>query len=39
MSNRVLHIFDGRINGEFDPESASADEIMSSALGIGRGAA
>ena len=39
MSNRVLTIFEGRIMGELLPESASADEIMSSALGIGRGAA
>lgn len=28
MSNRVVTICDGRINGEFDPSQASADEIM-----------
>ncbi len=36
MSNRVLTIFEGRITGELLPESASADEIMSAALGIAR---
>jgi ABC-type sugar transport system ATPase subunit len=36
MSNRVLTVFEGRITGEFVPENASADEIMSSALGMGR---
>jgi ABC-type sugar transport system ATPase subunit len=34
MSNRVLTIFEGRITGEFDPRSTSADRIMSAALGI-----
>ena len=34
MSNRVLTIFEGRITGEFDPQQASADEIMSAALGM-----
>jgi len=36
MSNRVLTIFEGRITGELIPQSASADEIMSAALGIAR---
>lgn len=35
MSNRVLTICDGRITGEFDPERASADEIMEKALDYG----
>jgi ribose transport system ATP-binding protein len=39
MSNRVLTIFEGRVTGELLPQSATADEIMSSALGMGRGAA
>jgi ribose transport system ATP-binding protein len=39
MSNRVLTIFEGRITGELLPQSASADEIMSAALGIARGVA
>ena len=39
MANRVLTIFEGRITGELLPEKATADEIMSSALGMGRGAA
>ena len=34
MSNRVLTIFEGRITGEFDPQQASADEIMGQALGM-----
>lgn len=34
MSNRVLTIFEGRITGEFNPQTTSVDEIMSSALGI-----
>ena len=34
MSNRVLTIFEGRLTGEFDPVSATADEIMSAALGM-----
>ena len=33
MSNRVLTIADGRITGEFDPEKASAQEIMDKAIG------
>jgi ribose transport system ATP-binding protein len=32
MSNRVNTINDGRINGEFDPVTASADEIMAKAF-------
>jgi peptide/nickel transport system ATP-binding protein len=32
MSNRVNTICDGRINGEFDPTTASADEIMAKAF-------
>lgn len=32
MSNRVVTICDGRINGEFDPSKASADEIMAKAF-------
>jgi ribose transport system ATP-binding protein len=32
MSNRVNTINDGRINGEFDPAIASADEIMAKAF-------
>jgi ABC-type sugar transport system ATPase subunit len=32
MSNRVNTICDGRVNGEFDPASASADEIMAKAF-------
>ncbi|HHW47678.1 MAG TPA: sugar ABC transporter ATP-binding protein [Clostridiaceae bacterium] len=32
MSNRVLTICDGRITGEFDPRTASADQIMEKAL-------
>jgi ABC-type sugar transport system ATPase subunit len=32
MSNRVNTICDGRINGEFDPSTASADEIMAKAF-------
>ncbi len=32
MSNRVLTICDGRITGEFDPEQASASEIMEKAF-------
>jgi ribose transport system ATP-binding protein len=38
MSNRVITIFEGRITGELLPESASPDEIMSAALGMGKGA-
>jgi ribose transport system ATP-binding protein len=34
MSNRVLTIFEGRITGEFDPQSTSVDKIMSAALGL-----
>ncbi len=32
MSNRVITICDGRVNGEFDPMVASADEIMEKAF-------
>jgi ribose transport system ATP-binding protein len=32
MSNRVNTICDGRVNGEFDPAIASADEIMAKAF-------
>ena len=32
MSNRVNTICEGRINGEFDPATASADEIMAKAF-------
>jgi ribose transport system ATP-binding protein len=39
MSNRVLTIFEGRITGEFDPQTAKADEIMTAALGIVGGCA
>jgi ribose transport system ATP-binding protein len=35
MSNRVLTIYDGRITGEFDPETVPADTIMRAALGLG----
>lgn len=34
MSNRVLTVFEGRITGEFNPETTPADAIMSAALGI-----
>ncbi|HWR11366.1 MAG TPA: sugar ABC transporter ATP-binding protein [Rectinemataceae bacterium] len=34
MSNRVLTIFEGRITGEFDPQTTKADAIMSAALGM-----
>ncbi len=37
MSNRVLTIFEGRITGEFEPESTPVDTIMSAALGLGHG--
>jgi ABC-type sugar transport system ATPase subunit len=33
MSNRVLTICDGRITGEFDPETVSANVIMDAAIG------
>ena len=39
MSNRVLTIFEGRITGEFEPESTPIDTIMSAALGLRGGAA
>lgn len=39
MSNRVLTIFEGRITGEFDPQSTKADIIMSAALGMTGGCA
>ncbi len=32
MSNRVNTICDGRVNGEFDPSTTSADEIMAKAF-------
>lgn len=34
MSNRVLTICNGRITGEFDPDTASPDQIMGKALGL-----
>jgi ribose transport system ATP-binding protein len=34
MSNRVLTIYDGRITGEFYPETAAPDQIMERALGL-----
>ena len=37
MSNRVLTLFEGRITGEFNPQTASADEIMRAALGMTEG--
>jgi len=33
MSNRVLTICEGRITGEFNPETVSAQTIMDSAIG------
>ncbi len=33
MSNRVLTVADGHITGEFNPETASAQEIMNKAIG------
>ena len=33
MSNRVLTICEGRITGEFNPEIATATEIMDKAIG------
>ncbi|MGB4610234.1 MAG: sugar ABC transporter ATP-binding protein [Saccharofermentanales bacterium] len=33
LSHRVLAICDGRINGEFNPDTTSPEEIMSCALG------
>ena len=39
MSNRVLTIFEGRITGEFNPQSTKADTIMSAALGMTGGCA
>lgn len=35
MSNRILTVCDGRITGEFDPQKATADEIMAKALEFG----
>ena len=35
MSNRVITIFEGRITGEFNPETTSPGKIMEKALGIG----
>jgi ribose transport system ATP-binding protein len=34
MSNRVLTIYDGRITGEFNPETVVPDQIMEKALGL-----
>lgn len=34
MSNRVLTIYNGRITGEFNPETIAPDKIMEKALGI-----
>jgi ABC-type sugar transport system ATPase subunit len=39
MSNRVLTIFEGRVTGEFDPQTTQADKIMSAALGLVEGCA
>lgn len=39
MSNRVLTIFEGRVTGEFDPQTTPADKIMSAALGLDEGCA
>lgn len=39
MSNRVLTIFEGRITGEFNPQTTQADTIMSAALGMAGGGA
>ena len=39
MSNRVLTIFEGRITGEFNPQTTPVDEIMGAALGIDGGCA
>jgi ribose transport system ATP-binding protein len=36
MSNRVLTICDGRITGEFDPQTTDASKIMEKALDYGR---
>lgn len=36
MSNRVLTVYNGRITGEFNPETIAADTIMEKALGLGR---
>jgi ribose transport system ATP-binding protein len=36
MSNRVLTVFDGRITGEFDPQTVTPDQIMEKALGMGK---
>lgn len=36
MSNRVLTICDGRITGEFDPQTATANSIMEKALEFSR---
>ncbi len=32
MSNRVLTIYNGRITGEFNPETVAPDTIMENAL-------
>lgn len=34
MSNRVLTIYNGRITGEFNPQTVIPDEIMEKALGL-----
>jgi len=34
MSNRVLTVYEGRITGEFDPETTPVNTIMSAALGL-----
>jgi ribose transport system ATP-binding protein len=34
MSNRVLTIYNGRITGEFNPETVVPDQIMEKALGL-----
>lgn len=36
MSNRVLTIYNGRITGEFSPETVLPDQIMEKALGLER---
>jgi ribose transport system ATP-binding protein len=37
MSNRVLTVFEGRITGEFNPESTPVNDIMTAALGLSGG--
>lgn len=36
MSNRVLTVYEGQITGEFEPQSATPDQIMERALGMGK---